>query len=316
MSARTASVATTLTIGGDLVVNRLGYGAMRLTGPNVWGDFLDRDAGIALLRRVVEVGVTYIDTADAYGPHTNEILIHDALYPYPANLVIATKGGFIRGGPEYKDVSVVGNREYLRQCAYLSARRLGVEQIDLYYLHNPGATDTPFENQVATLAELRGEGVIRHIGLSNVSVEQFQAARKIVDIAAVTALYNVGDRSGSALLAVAEGAGVAFSPWYPTSLENPGGNGAQMRDVLDAICAKHEATLPQIALAWLLHRSPCILPIPGTSSASHLMENLGAAAISLTADEVDAITRLAPEGPDVPKTDILAIRAQTARSMS
>jgi hypothetical protein len=159
-----------VTIGSDLVVNRLGYGAMRLTGAGMWGDFPDRDAGIALLRHVVDSGVTFIDTADAYGPHTNEALIHDALHPYPDDLVIATKGGFIRGGPDYADFGAVTNREYLRQCAYLSARRLGVEQIHLYYLHSPNATDVPFEDQVATLAELRDEGVIRHIGLSNVNV--------------------------------------------------------------------------------------------------------------------------------------------------
>lgn len=196
MSESPASAAGTLTIGSDLVVNRLGYGAMRLTGSGMWGEYPDRDGGIALLKRVVEAGVTFIDTADSYGPHTNEVLIHDALYPYPADLVIATKGGFIRGGPDYADFGVVGNREYLRQCAYLSARRLGIEQIDLYYLHNPRATDAPFEDQIATLAELREQGVIRHIGLSNVNVEQFRAAREIVEIAAVTAHYNIGDRTG------------------------------------------------------------------------------------------------------------------------
>src|SRR6266540_2964076 len=173
MDQEKAQYHSTLTIGSDLVVNRLGFGAMRLTGNGMWGEFPDRDGGIALLKRVVEAGVTFIDTADAYGPHTNEILIHDALYPYPTNLVIATKGGFIRGGPNYADFGAVGNREYLRQCAYLSARRLGVEQIDLYYLHSPNATDVPFEDQVGTLAELREQGLIRHIGLSNVSLEQF-----------------------------------------------------------------------------------------------------------------------------------------------
>src|ERR1700722_3807358 len=166
--------ASTVTIGSDLVVNRLGYGAMRLTGPGMWGEYPDRDRAIALLRRVVAAGTTFIDTADAYGPHTNETLIHDALYPYPADLVIATKGGFIRGGPDYADFGAVGNREYLRQCAFLSARRLGVEQLDLYYLHSATATDAPFEQQVETLAALRDEGLIRRVGLSNVTVEQFR----------------------------------------------------------------------------------------------------------------------------------------------
>lgn len=171
-----------------------------------------------MLKYVVAAGVTFIDTADAYGPHTNEILIHDALFPYPADVVIATRGGFIRGGPDYADFGVVGNREYLRQCAYLSARRLGVERIDLYYLHSPNATDVPFEDQIATLAELREQDVIRHIGLSNVSLEQFQTARKMVEIAAVTALYNIAERTGAKLLEAAEDAGVAFSPWHPTTV--------------------------------------------------------------------------------------------------
>ncbi len=295
MDQKNAQHHSTLTIGSDLVVNRLGFGAMRLTGNGMWGEFPDREGGIALLKRVVEAGVTFIDTADAYGPHTNEILIHDALSPYPANLVIATKGGFIRGGPNYADFGAVGNREYLRQCAYLSARRLGVERIDLYYLHSPKATDVPFEDQVGTLAELREQGLIRHIGLSNVSVEQFRAARAMVEIAAVTARYNLLDRTAADLLAAAEEAGVAFSPWYPTTVAQEGGNTAQVGDVLGPICEKHQATVPQIALAWLLHRSPVMLPIPGTSSLTHLEENLGAAAIKLTAEEVKAITQLVPE---------------------
>ena len=287
----------TLTIGSDLVVNRLGYGAMRLTGPGMWGETRDRAGGIALLRRVVESGVTFIDTADAYGPHTNEALIRDALHPYPDNLVIATKGGFIRGGPDYADFGAVGNREYLRQCAHLSARRLGVERIDLYYLHSPNATDAPFTDQVATLAELREQGLIRHIGLSNVSVEQFHAARRIVEIAAVTALYNIGERTGADLLAAAEEAATAFSPWHPTTVPSQGPNTAGLDSVLGPLRDKHHATTPQIALAWLLHRSPVMLPIPGTSSPVHLEENLAAASIDLTADEVDMITGLIPEHP-------------------
>jgi pyridoxine 4-dehydrogenase len=218
----------TLVIGSDLEVSRLGFGAMRLTGPGMWGDFPDREAGIALLRQVIDAGVTFIDTADAYGPHTNEVLIHDALYPYPAGLVIATKGGFIRGGPDYADFGAVGNREYLRQCAYLSARRLGLDHLDLYYLHSPNAADVPFEDQVGTLAELRQQGVIRHIGLSNVSVGQFRAAQRITDIAAVTAHYNIGDRTGAVLLAAAEADGVAFSPWHPTTVADPDGTTSRL----------------------------------------------------------------------------------------
>jgi pyridoxine 4-dehydrogenase len=284
-----------VTDGIEFASNRLGYGAMRLTGAGMWGEFPDREAGIALLRRVVEAGTTFIDTADAYGPHTNEILIHDALHPYPADLVIATKGGFIRGGPDYADFGAVGNREYLRQCAFLSARRLGVEQIDLYYLHSPNATDVPFEDQIATLAELRDEGVIRRIGLSNVSVEQFEAAQQIVDIAAVTALYNISDRTGSRLLAAAERARVAFSPWHPTTVIPPASDAAGFAAAVNRICAAHQATVPQLAIAWLLHRSPFMLPIPGSSSRDHFDENLLAAKVTLTAQDVDALTELVPE---------------------
>jgi pyridoxine 4-dehydrogenase len=283
-----------VTDGIEFASNRLGYGAMRLTGAGMWGEFPDREAGIALLRRVVEAGTTFIDTADAYGPHTNEILIHDALHPYPADLVIATKGGFIRGGPDYADFGAVGNREYLRQCAFLSARRLGVDQIDLYYLHSPSATDVPFEDQVATLAELCAEGVIRRVGLSNVSVEQFEAAQQIVDIAAVTALYNISDRTGSKLLAAAERAQVAFSPWHPTTVIPPAGD-AGFAAAVNQICAAYQATVPQMAIAWLLHRSPFMLPIPGSSSRDHFDENLLAATINLTTQDVDALTELVPD---------------------
>jgi pyridoxine 4-dehydrogenase len=286
----------TLMIGSGLEVSRLGFGAMRLTGPGMWGEFPDRNAGIALLRRVIEADVTFIDTADAYGPHTNEILIHDALHPYPAGLVIATKGGFIRGGPDYADFGAVGNREYLRQCAYLSARRLGLDCLDLYYLHSPNAADVPFEDQVGTLAELRQQGVIRHIGLSNVSAAQFRAAQAITDIAAVTAHYNIGDRTGADLLAAAEAAGVVFSPWHPTTAADQEGTTSSVADRLDPIRVRHHATTAQLAIAWLLHRSPVMLPIPGTSSPDHFQDNLAAAAIGLTGTEVQAITHLIPEG--------------------
>jgi pyridoxine 4-dehydrogenase len=287
----------TLVIGSGLEVSRLGFGAMRLTGPGMWGEFPDRDAGITLLRRVIDAGVTFIDTADAYGPHTNEILIRDALYPYPAGLVIATKGGFIRGGPDHADFGAVGNREYLRQCAYLSARRLGLDHLDLYYLHSPDAADVPFEGQVGTLAELRQQGVIRHIGLSNVSAGQFRAAQQITDIAAVTAHYNIADRTGAGLLAAAEADGVAFSPWHPTTVADQSGTTSRLADVLDPVRDRHHATTAQLAIAWLLHRSPVMLPIPGTSSLYHFQDNLAGAAISLTDAEVQAVTHLIPETP-------------------
>jgi pyridoxine 4-dehydrogenase len=292
---RPPAPARMITIGGDLTVGRIGYGAMQLTGPKVWGEYPDREGGITLLRQVVDAGVTFIDTADTYGPFTNESLIYDALHPYPDDLVIATKGGFVRGGPEYADRDAVGNRVYLRQCAFTSARRLGVDRIDLYYLHTPDAKDVPFEQQVETLAELQQEGVIRHIGLSNVSAGQFEAARRIVGIAAVTAHYNVGIRLGADLLTAAEAAGVVFSPWHPAAV--PSGDGAGRSDaLLGELAVRHGATVQQIALAWQLRRSPLMLPIPGTTSIEHLAENLAAARIALAADEVDAITALTGPG--------------------
>lgn len=290
-------VPPTITIGSDLVVHRIGYGAMQLTGPKVWGEYPDRQAGIALLKAVVASGVTFLDTADTYGPFTNETLIHDALSPYPDDLVIATKGGFVRGGPEYEDLDAVGNRMYLRQCAFTSARRLGVEQIDLYYLHTPTARDVPFEEQIATLAELQARGLIKYIGLSNVSAEQFHAARKIVEIAAVTAHYNLGVRTAAPLLKAAEEAGVVFSPWHPTAMPKDE-RAPHFQAVLEPLAQKYGATVQQIALAWQLHRSPVMLPIPGTTSVNHLKENLGAATIRLTPEEVEVLTQLVPEGKE------------------
>src|SRR5579871_2389563 len=216
MSTSTPLGTGTITIGGDLTVGRIGFGAMRLTGDQVWGDYVDHDGGIALLRHVVASGVTFIDTADVYGPHSNEQLIREALLPYPEDLVIATKGGFVRGGYDYSTLGAVGNPNYLRQSVHMSLRRLGLERIDLYYLHSGTATDAPFEEQVGVLAELKAQGLIRHIGLSNVTVGQFETAREIAEIAALTANYNLGTRLGSAHLAAAERAGAVFSPWGPT----------------------------------------------------------------------------------------------------
>lgn len=286
---------TSLPVGTDLAVSRLGFGAMRLTGPGMWGDVADRAAAIALLRRVADAGITFIDTADAYGPHTNELLIREALHPYASDLVIATKGGFIRGGPDYADFGAVGDRAYLRQCAFLSARRLGVERIDLYYLHSAQARDVPFADQIATLAELREQGIIRHIGLSNVTIEQFRIARSIVDIAAVTAHYNVIDRTGAPLLAAAEAAGIAFSPWHPTTVADGRPLSAAVAEAIDPVAVRTGASRPQIALAWLLHSSPLMLPIPGTTSTTHFDANLAAASIALTADEVATISAAVAE---------------------
>ena len=287
-------IAETVTIGGDLTVGRIGFGAMQLTGPKVWGDYPDHDRGVALLREVVAAGVTFIDTADVYGPHSNEELIREALHPYPEHLVIATKGGFVRGGPEYTDMGAVGNRFYLRQAAYMSARRLGLERIDLYYLHTPTMTDAPFEEIIETLAGMRQDGLIRHVGLSNVSAGQLRTALSITDIAAVTVQYNVAVRLGAAVRQVAHDAGIVFSPWHPGVVPR-GDEGEPFHAVIDPIAAEHDATPQQIALAWQLHRSEQALPIPGTTSVQHLQDNLGAAHISLPQDEVDAITALAPE---------------------
>ena len=282
MTNQTRDAPPTVTIGDDVTVGRIGYGAMQLTGPKVWGEYPDRDRAIALLREVVAAGVTFIDTADVYGPHSNEELIREALHPYPEELAIATKGGFVRGGPEYSDMSAVGNRQYLRQAAYMSMRRLGLEQIELYYLHTPTMTDAPFEQIVETLAGMRQDGLIRQIGLSNVSAEQLRTALTITEIAAVTVHYNVAVRLGAAVREVAEEHGIVFSPWHPGAV--PGGEeGRPFHAVIDPIAERNEATAQQVALAWQLHRTPNALPIPGTTSAEHLKENLDAAAIGLTA---------------------------------
>ncbi|MCU1583211.1 MAG: oxidoreductase [Microbacteriaceae bacterium] len=287
-------LTTTVTIGGDLTVGNVGYGAMQLTGPKVWGEYPDHAKGVDLLRKVVDEGVNFIDTADVYGPHSNEELIREALYPYPDDLVIATKGGFVRGGPEYSDMSAVGNRSYLRQAAYMSLRRLGRERIDLYYLHTPAMTDAPFEEIIETLAGMKQDGIIRNVGLSNVSADQLNTALSITDIAAVTVHYAVAVRLGASVRQVAEEKGLVFSPWHPGAV--PGGDeGVPFHAVIDPIAKKYQVTPQQIALAWQLHRTPNALPIPGTTSLGHLKENVAAASIRLDGDEVATITALAPE---------------------
>jgi pyridoxine 4-dehydrogenase len=286
-----------ITLGGDLEVGRIGYGAMRLTGTNRWGEYPDHHGGIALLRQAVEAGVTLIDTADVYGPHSNELLIREALHPYPEHLVIATKGGFVRGGPEYSMIDAVGNANYLRQSAHMSARRLGVERIDLYYLHSGRAKDASFEDQVGTLAELRRQGLIRHVGLSNVTTDQLRAAREIVHIAAVTAHFNVVAREQGALFDAAIQGGAVFVPWQPVSLSLPGsptdtGGPDAVRRVLEPIASRHGATISQIALAWLLARSPAVMPVPGTTSMAHIRENLAAQDIEMSHEDVISINSI------------------------
>jgi pyridoxine 4-dehydrogenase len=286
-----------ITIGGDLSVRRVGYGAMKLTGEQVWGPYPDHDHAIRVLRGVVDAGVNFIDTADVYGPHENELLIKEALHPYPEGLVIATKGGFVRGGFDYGTLGAVGNPNYLRQSARLSARRLGLDVIDLYYLHSGRATDAPFEEQVGVLAELRQAGLIRHVGLSNVSLQQLRAAQSIVPVAAVTALYNVSARVGADLLAAAEEDGIVFSPWHSVSTTD-GPHAARAAAVLPPIAAAHGATVRQIALAWQLQGSAQSLPIPGTTSLGHLQENLQAQSITLSPQEMRAIDDIAAEAGD------------------
>ena len=284
--------ADQIAIGDDLRVNRIGYGAMKLTGAQVWGPYPDHDRAVGVLRGAVDAGITLIDTADVYGPHTNEMLIREALYPYPEDLVIATKGGFVRGGFDYDTLGAVGNVNYLRQCAYMSARRLALESIDLYYLHSGRATDAPFEDQVGALAELRQAGVIRHVGLSNVTLEQLRVAQSIVPIAAVTALYNLTARTGADLLAAAEQDGIVFSPWHPVTITD-GPLASRAAAIVPPIAEAHAATNQQIALAWQLQMSSQSLPIPGTTSLAHLHENLLARSIVLSDAEMDALTTIA-----------------------
>jgi aryl-alcohol dehydrogenase-like predicted oxidoreductase len=267
-----------LTLGGDMVVGRLGYGAMRLCGPGVWGEPGDPEGAGKVLRRVVELGVTFIDTSDAYGPEVNERFIAETLHPYPGGLVVATKGGLTRPRREAWDRD--GRPEHLRIACAASLKRLRLERIDLYQLHAPDPR-VPFEDSVGTLAELRSEGKIRHIGLSNVGVDQLRKARRLAPIVSVQNRYNIADRSSEDVLAECTREGIAFLPWYP--LEAGGSAGA--KGALARVAARHQATPAQIALAWLLARSPVMLPIPGTSSVAHLEENVAAARIQLSPED-------------------------------
>jgi aryl-alcohol dehydrogenase-like predicted oxidoreductase len=288
----TTSDTGSITIGDGLRVRRIGYGAMKLTGDQVWGSYPDRAHAVNVLRGVVDAGITLIDTADVYGPHTNELLIKQALYPYPDDLVIATKGGFVRGGYGYDTLDAVGNVNYLRQSAHLSAQRLGVDAIDLYYLHSGRATDAPFADQVGALAELRQAGLIRNIGLSNVTLEQLRIAQAIVPIAAVTALYNLTARIGADLLTAAEQDGIAFVPWHPVTLTD-GPLASRAAQIVPPIAAAHDATLQEVALAWQLRHSRQSIPIPGTTSLAHLRQNLHAESIILSDVEMQALNHIA-----------------------
>ena len=278
------ALVNTFKIGGDLEVDRLGFGAMRITGKGIWGPPDDPANAVELLRRVVELGVDLIDTADSYGPFVSEDLIAEALHPYKTGVVIATKGGFTRSGPD--EWRPVGRPEYLRQCCEMSLRRLKLDTIDLYQLHRIDPKVSR-EEQFGLLADLRKEGKIRHVGLSEVSVEEIEAAREFVPIATVQNLYNLSDRKSEEVLDYCEREGIGFIPWFPVAagdLAKPGGR-------LDEAAKAHDATTAQIALAWLLKRSPVMLPIPGTSSIPHLEENVAARDLSLSDAEFESLAK-------------------------
>ncbi len=269
----------TLDIGGDLTVPRLGFGAMRLCGPGVWGEPQEPAAAKRVLHRVIELGITLIDTADAYGPEVNERFIADTLWPYPAGVVIATKGGLTR--PRREAWTPDGRPEHLRLACEASLKRLKLDRIDLYQLHAPDPR-VPLEDSVGALAELRAEGKIRHVGLSNVDVAELRRARQIVPIASVQNRYNISDRASEAVLAQCEKDGIAFLPWHPLAA----GAHATGEGGLAAVARGIGATPAQIALAWLLAHSPVIAPIPGTSSIAHLEENVEAARLQLSAEDL------------------------------
>ena len=282
MSAKpTAAAAGTIDVGGDLTVNRLGFGAMRITGRGIWGEPPSREQAIATLRRVVELGVNFIDTADSYGPSVSEELIAEALHPYPDDLVIATKGGLVRPGPNRWNAN--GRPEHLREACEGSLRRLRLEQIPLYQFHRPDPA-VPLTESMGALAELKKEGKIRHVGISNVSEAQLREAQRIVPIVSVQNRYNVADRRSQSMIDICEQEQLVFLPWAPIQETD--------KRVAVAVAAeRHGATEHQVVLAWLLAISPAILPIPGTGSAGHAEENIAAASLELSPQEIRAISQ-------------------------
>jgi pyridoxine 4-dehydrogenase len=287
---RTAAASGTFLIGGDLAVHRLGYGTMRLVGEGAWGEPADPAEARSVLRRAVALGVTLIDTADAYGPEIAERLIAEALHPYPAGVVIATKGGITRQGPAKTEY--VGRAGYLIQCVEMSLRRLKLERIDLYQLHRIDPR-TPLEESLGALRQMQEQGKIRYIGLSEVTTAEIEEAQKIVDIVTVQNRYSLADRRHEKTLTWCEQHGIGFLPWYPNAggkLLKPDHPAAQ---TLARIAARRSATVSQLSLAWVLRRSPVMLPIPGTSKGSHLEENIAAASLELTAEERAEMERAA-----------------------
>jgi pyridoxine 4-dehydrogenase len=283
---RPAAASGTFTLtsvpGEDLTVIRLGFGAMRITGPGIWGPPADHDEAIRVLRRAVELGCTFIDTADSYGPDVSEQLIGEALHPYAGDVVVATKGGLLRHGPDHW--KACGRPDYLRQQVEMSLRHLRVERIDLHELHRIDPA-VPVEDSLGVFVDMRQEGKIRHIGLSEVTVAELRRAQRVTPVASVQNLFNLGDRSAQELLEVCTAEGIGFIPWFPIA----GGPLAASDGPLAKVAAEHGATVSQLALAWLLHRSPVMLPIPGTSRVTHLEENVGAAAVELDAATMAAL---------------------------
>jgi aryl-alcohol dehydrogenase-like predicted oxidoreductase len=283
MAGATAAAAGTIDVGGDLTVNRLGFGAMRITGEGIWGEPPDREEAKAVLRRAVELGINFIDTADSYGPEVSENLISEALFPYPDDLVIATKGGLERTGPGRWPNN--GRPEHLVEACNGSLKRLRLDQIALYQLHRPDP-NVPLEDSIGALVALKDEGKIRHLGISNVDERQLRVAEALTPIVSVQNRYNASDRNSESMVDLCEQEDLAFLPWAPII-------DLDTRPAISDIAARYDATPRQIALAWLLARSSAMLPIPGTGSVSHLEENVAAAAMQLEPAEVAAITRAA-----------------------
>jgi pyridoxine 4-dehydrogenase len=284
MSAQpTANAAGTIGIGGDLTVNRLGFGAMRITGQGIWGEPPDREQAQAALRRAVALGVNFIDTADSYGPEVSEQLIADTLYPYPDDLVIATKGGLVRPGPGRWDPD--GRPEHLREACEGSLRRLKLDQIPLYQFHRPDPK-VPYAESIGALVELKEQGKIRHIGVSNVSEKQLREAQRLTPVVSVQNRYNLADRASESIVDLCDQEKLIFLPWAPIQ------DADRMAPILSA-ASRHHVSTRQVALAWLLARSPQILPIPGSGSPEHVAENIAAASLQLTNEETTSILNAA-----------------------